>query len=649
MNSLTPESTNWLRDDAVKRCKSCSVQFNVIRRKHHCRLCQYIFCNECSKYRAEIPEILCCDSRRRTRSFHNIAKNAARNFTQFVTSYWTDSQKVRVCKKCLYQISRIENSTRLIHLLSLNKYLDIEDYSTLRLVNRQYKAVIDFFYKRWEVIQSRLVLSHNLLCIDKRLLLQNADHIDSSHPTLYVRLYQTHQCTSNCMDKRENPYSCKTLKCRYECPIELSIGQVLMVFYHLPESHVLFERALRRLSTLKDTEITSVCMTLVWLMSTKPKIRIYLPMKYHFCLYYAAKYHSSTRHLCKYFKSEETVLTNQYVNAFLFFIYTNDQRPLKTFENKQVSLPFDNKLKVTNTHVFTKRELTSASKPIALDIVVNGQTKTLMVKPECVLNDFLVQKSMECLSQHDIHSVTYYVAPLSMENTKSQSASNSQSFGLEIQSNKLGLILFEKAETLQSIEENYNTIQDYVLYYNPTKRVSELQKIFYKTAASSAMFSLCFGFADRHLNNILCTQDGKLFHIDFTYLFNSNPMFSAKNIQLCKQQIRLTPAMLQLIGKRYYGDFLQECTRINRVLRNNIQAIFYMFLPLVNHTEMSLVDLQCNFEQYLCSTTTRNIQEEDLMVQNIIENSSSANTSTYKSIYSAVTSSMDLFQSIFES
>ncbi|RWS28542.1 early endosome antigen 1-like isoform X2 [Leptotrombidium deliense] len=48
-------SKRWTEDDEVKNCTSCSKQFSLAIRKHHCRSCLQIFCNDCSSKVAIIP------------------------------------------------------------------------------------------------------------------------------------------------------------------------------------------------------------------------------------------------------------------------------------------------------------------------------------------------------------------------------------------------------------------------------------------------------------------------------------------------------------------------------------------------------------------------------------------------------------------
>ncbi|KAF6035125.1 hypothetical protein EB796_006566 [Bugula neritina] len=49
------KDAHWADDDLVTECKSCEKSFNLSRRKHHCRNCGDIFCNECSDHRMMLP------------------------------------------------------------------------------------------------------------------------------------------------------------------------------------------------------------------------------------------------------------------------------------------------------------------------------------------------------------------------------------------------------------------------------------------------------------------------------------------------------------------------------------------------------------------------------------------------------------------
>merc|ERR1740117_103123 len=40
----------WQADQDAITCKGCSQDFNVFRRRHHCRYCGKVFCFKCSKH-----------------------------------------------------------------------------------------------------------------------------------------------------------------------------------------------------------------------------------------------------------------------------------------------------------------------------------------------------------------------------------------------------------------------------------------------------------------------------------------------------------------------------------------------------------------------------------------------------------------------
>lgn len=40
----------WVADELVTNCNSCGQSFNLIRRRHHCRNCGHIYCNQCSSH-----------------------------------------------------------------------------------------------------------------------------------------------------------------------------------------------------------------------------------------------------------------------------------------------------------------------------------------------------------------------------------------------------------------------------------------------------------------------------------------------------------------------------------------------------------------------------------------------------------------------
>ena len=47
-------TTHWVDDSTVTNCADCNDTFSFFKRKHHCRICGNIYCNNCSQYRVPI-------------------------------------------------------------------------------------------------------------------------------------------------------------------------------------------------------------------------------------------------------------------------------------------------------------------------------------------------------------------------------------------------------------------------------------------------------------------------------------------------------------------------------------------------------------------------------------------------------------------
>lgn len=38
----------WMKDESSSKCQCCGKSFNLMRRRHHCRFCGKLYCNDCS-------------------------------------------------------------------------------------------------------------------------------------------------------------------------------------------------------------------------------------------------------------------------------------------------------------------------------------------------------------------------------------------------------------------------------------------------------------------------------------------------------------------------------------------------------------------------------------------------------------------------
>jgi phosphatidylinositol 3-kinase len=101
---------------------------------------------------------------------------------------------------------------------------------------------------------------------------------------------------------------------------------------------------------------------------------------------------------------------------------------------------------------------------------------------------------------------------------------------------------------------------------------------FVKSCAGYCVITYILGIGDRHLENLLLTTDGKLFHIDFGYILGRDPKHFAPPMKLCKE-------MVEGMGGREsigYNKFLELCCTAYNVLRKNSHWILNMFVLMVD-------------------------------------------------------------------
>jgi len=56
-NSVEQLRPFWVPDDQVTECSKCRSPFTVTNRRHHCRACGQVFCNDCSKEKLMLVEL----------------------------------------------------------------------------------------------------------------------------------------------------------------------------------------------------------------------------------------------------------------------------------------------------------------------------------------------------------------------------------------------------------------------------------------------------------------------------------------------------------------------------------------------------------------------------------------------------------------
>jgi len=129
---------------------------------------------------------------------------------------------------------------------------------------------------------------------------------------------------------------------------------------------------------------------------------------------------------------------------------------------------------------------------------------------------------------------------------------------------------------------------------NPDVNAKVLRGRFMKSCAAYSVITFLLGIGDRHLENIMITQDGSLFHIDFGFILGQDPK------PLATPAMRISSDMLDALGgygSGSYAEFKDLCNTIYNTLRRYTNL--FVCLLRVLHTSMPAIDGSEYFDQEL--------------------------------------------------
>lgn len=92
--------------------------------------------------------------------------------------------------------------------------------------------------------------------------------------------------------------------------------------------------------------------------------------------------------------------------------------------------------------------------------------------------------------------------------------------------------------------------------------------------AGYCVITYLLGVGDRHLDNLLLTKDGKLFHIDFGFILGRDPKPMPPPMKLSKEMVEAMGG----IQSEYYQEFRKLCyTAFLHLRRYVFCTIFFVY------------------------------------------------------------------------
>eukprot|EP00802_Teleaulax_amphioxeia_P005890 Tamp_05894.p1 GENE.Tamp_05894~~Tamp_05894.p1 ORF type:complete len:820 (+),score=205.08 Tamp_05894:86-2545(+) len=96
---------------------------------------------------------------------------------------------------------------------------------------------------------------------------------------------------------------------------------------------------------------------------------------------------------------------------------------------------------------------------------------------------------------------------------------------------------------------------------------------FVKSCAGYCVISFLLGIGDRHLDNLMLTTDGRLFHVDFEYILGNDPKPFQPPMKLSEQMVVAMGGR----GSRDYMEFHKFCCKAFLILRKSAKLFVALF------------------------------------------------------------------------
>ncbi|KAK6931044.1 Phosphatidylinositol 3-/4-kinase, catalytic domain [Dillenia turbinata] len=141
-----------------------------------------------------------------------------------------------------------------------------------------------------------------------------------------------------------------------------------------------------------------------------------------------------------------------------------------------------------------------------------------------------------------------------------------------------GMLEFIPSSSLAQILSEHRSIISYLQKFHPDQDgpfgiTASCLETFIKSCAGYSVITYILGVGDRHLDNLLLRDDGRLFHVDFGFILGRDPKPFPPPMKLCKE-------MVEAMGgaeSQYYTRFKSYCCEAYNILRKSSNLILNLF------------------------------------------------------------------------
>jgi hypothetical protein len=571
----------WIPNEYSKKCKSCSVAFTIITRKHHCRQCCNIFCSVCTTARRIVNK----------------------------------QSKQRVCAPCAVEIDQTEQNEILI-LTCLHLPVSFAHLYVLRLVGKQWNYAVNYILGIYRGIQYKL--PGDRYTLQEMIFLKVHWHEFNEHSQLLVHAisaFHQFKMPLSLVQYHRKPTPCRLLLCSRTCSPQLSIGGIIQL------RHVLHNVQIQRwiVQTWQKMNITTHLNMMFWWLHISlecPRLfreGLVILASHKIELFYALVFE------CELVKNKKNISLLIAMKKELFGLVPNnwvqDIQNSMVFAKKlrklsivfkpasyagmpPVRLPWNPSELVCGLDVI--KQFNSSCKPTVIIITLtNGKKIKCLLKNEDVRTDRLAMVIGYFINNLCTPIVqTYTVFPITI------------GFGC--------ITMIPDVETLYAINET-TTVLNYILSNNGNENIQTVRGRFIKSCAGACLLAFILGLRDRHLQNILVQKNGVLTHIDFGYILGKDPKY-------LNTKMRITTGMIDAMGGRLsegYQRFVELISESYSKIRLH-SSLFFHLLSAESHIFKDRKRSTLVIKNHCQTVFFPGLFNEtaELLVENIVEESS---------------------------
>lgn len=554
----------WVENSNSKKCKGCGCGFTFYRRIHHCRYCGNIFCDTCSKYRNKIPR--------------SILKIPTRSGKEEPIDY---NKSVRLCLECHEEFNHIFKIQNLFTFVSLLD-LDLNDIKNLGMMSKEWRHVSLFYLSKFREIQYKLPYSkynkwEKDVLWNNRFLLKGHNlwqcHIIRSVKNDMNKLLEVGKLyfLNNIVKYDRN--ECWKRMCSRDCYVVMDAEKALLPLSIIKQNsepiNILAQELVNVFNQCDDWLLS--CF-LIYLLDITVNSDNFILKNFIFdrckksirianMCYYWFKINCKT-YLIDLMDVLDSKTHNLIIkgNNLIERIRLDNIEDIKhAISNCKIVSPIFPHLGHQTANINETVVKKSATEPVYISL----NKSKLLYKRDDVRKDQIVISVIRLMEKIlkdnglDIDIVTYEVQPTS---------------------DKEGFVqIVENATTLYQIGERKMTILNYLMKHNPDVSVDTLRKRFLKSCSVYSVIAFLISFSDGHLDNIMLTERGDLFYIDYGFVLGQG----AKPLSV--PSIRITKGMLEALGGFHsegYEEFKELSGKIYDILRRHVNT-FILLLSVI--------------------------------------------------------------------